>query len=193
MRLIIRILLIVVVAFLAFVFTRPSTFHIERSATINAPASVIYAQLENFHNFAAWSPWEHLDPAMKKEFSGPESGVGASYSWAGNSKAGEGRMTITDAHPTDKLVMKLEFLKPFKATNTATFALAPDGAGTKVTWSMDGTNNFMAKAFGVFMNMDKMVGGDFERGLAQLKMVCEVSPSLGNAVPRQADSTGTSH
>lgn len=193
MRLIIRILLIVFVAFLAVVVTRPSTFHIERSATINASSDVVYAELEDYHKFAAWSPWEKLDSAMKKEFSGPESGVGASYFWSGNSKAGEGRMTITEAHPTDKVVMKLEFLKPFKATNTTTFALGTDGAGTKVTWSMDGTNNFMGKMFSVFVNMDKTIGGDFERGLAQLKVVCEVAPSLGNAVPRQADGTTTTH
>ncbi len=173
MRMIIRIVLIVVLVFVAFVLTRPSTYHVERTATINAPASAVYAELDDFHRFAQWSPWEKLDPAMKKEISGPATGVGATYYWSGNSKAGEGRMTITEAQPPDSLRMRLEFLKPFKQTSTAGFRLTPRNPGTDVTWTLDGENNFMGKLFGVFMNMDKMVGADFERGLAQLKTLAE--------------------
>jgi uncharacterized protein YndB with AHSA1/START domain len=161
------------VVFLAFVATRPPTFHVERSITLAAPPERAFAQVNDFHAWAAWSPWDKLDPQMKRTFEGAPAGVGASYSWVGNKQVGEGRMTIEKSEPARLVSIKLEFIKPFEATNTATFAFAPDGAGTKVTWSMDGNNNFVGKLFSVFMDMDKMVGGDFERGLASMKTIAE--------------------
>ena len=164
-------LLVVLAGFLLLVVSRPDTFHIERSASLTAPPAVVFARLNDFHAWADWSPWEKLDPAMKKTFGGPESGPGASYAWAGNDKAGEGSMLIQTATSPSHIGIELKFLKPFAATYQAGFALAPAGTGTKVTWSMDGRNDFASKLFGLFMNMDKEVGGDFERGLATLNTV----------------------
>jgi uncharacterized protein YndB with AHSA1/START domain len=164
---------VIIVAFVVVVATRPATFHVERSTTIQAPADVVFAVVNDFHRWGEWSPWDKLDPDMKKTFSGPPSGVGSSYQWTGNDKVGEGRMTITEATPVQRVGIKLEFMKPWEATNTVTFSLKPAAGGTTVFWSMDGNNNFMAKAFSLFMDMDKMIGGDFERGLAQLKTVAE--------------------
>lgn len=185
MKKFLTVLLVLILALVGFVASRPGTFHIERSTTIAAAPDAVYPHLADFHQWAAWSPWEHLDPSMKASYSGAESGVGAVYDWTGNDKVGQGRMTVTDATPPSHVGIKLEFLKPFTATNQCTFTLAPEGSGTKVTWAMDGTNNFVAKAFGLMMNMDKTVGGDFERGLASLKTVAEAAPA--NAMP--ADST----
>lgn len=179
-------LLIVIVGFLVFVATRPAQFRVERSALVNAPAGTVYAQIADFHNWGAWSPWEHLDPAMTRSFSGSEAGNGAVYDWKGNDKVGQGRMTITDTQPDQSVGIKLEFMKPYQATSITTFALSPEAAGTRVTWSMEGRNNFVAKAMCVFMNMDKTVGGDFEKGLASLG---QVSEHLSAAAP--ADSTAT--
>jgi uncharacterized protein YndB with AHSA1/START domain len=164
---------VVVVVFVIVVATRPAAFHIERSIAVGAPPETAFAQVNDFHAWAAWSPWEKLDPTMKKTFEGAPSGAGAVYAWAGNGKAGEGRMTIDESETPSRVSIKLEFLKPFAATNTATFSFAPAPEGTKVTWAMDGHNGFVAKAFALFMNMDKMVGGDFERGLAGLKIAAE--------------------
>ena len=170
------ILGVIVLGLLAVIATRPATFHIERSATVPAPPDSVYARLADFHLWQAWSPWAKLDPAMQTDYSGPESGVGAGYHWVGNKAVGEGRMTITDATPPGRVAIKLDFLKPFPASNTCTFTIAPEGSGTHVTWAMDGHNSFMAKAMSLFMNMDKMIGPDFERGLA----------SLGHVVPSAA-------
>jgi hypothetical protein len=183
MRNIIRIVLIVIVLFIAFVQSRPATFHVERSATLAASPSAVYSHLVHFHDWAAWSPWEKLDPQMKKDFSGPDSGVGAYYHWSGNKQVGEGSMKITDAATDSKVVIALEFLAPFKSSNMTTFALAPEGEGTKVTWSMDGRNNFMSKFMCLFMSMDKMIGPDFERGLAQLGTAAAVAPADSAAAP----------
>jgi len=174
-------LLFVVVGFAGFVATRPGTFHIERSTTVSAPAATIQAEIDDFHRWAAWSPWEGLDPAMKKTIEGPASGVGATYHWVGNDKVGEGRMTVTGLEPAAKVDVRLEFMKPWKATNQTAFLLAPEGEGTRVTWTMDGTNDFMGKAMGVFMNMDKMIGADFEKGLASLKSVAETAAAAAPA------------
>ena len=154
---------------------QPSHYRIERSANINAPASVVFAQVNDFHKWEAWSPWAKIDPAMKQTYEGASSGTGAIYTWAGNNQVGEGRMTITESHPNDLIKIKLEFIKPWSATNATDFAFKPQGNQTAVTWTMDGDNNFMGKAFGLFMNMDKMVGGDFEKGLAQMKSVAETA------------------
>ena len=162
-----------VAALSAFVASRPDAFHVERSAIIAAPADVIYAQVGDFHNWNAWSPWDALDPSMKKVYEGENNRPGASYFWEGNDKVGSGRMTIVDANPPSQLSIKLEFIKPWPGTNDTRFAFTPDGDKTKVTWSMSGKANFMMKAMTVFMNMDKMVGGDFERGLKKLGEVAE--------------------
>ena len=136
----------------------------------------MFAQVNDFHNWEAWSPWAKLDPAARNAFAGAPSGTGAIFSWSGNKKVGEGRMTITDSRPGEMVRIKLEFLRPFKATNTTEFTFAPvtDDA-TTVTWSMTGERNFFFKAFGLFMNMDKLIGGDFERGLASMKSKVEAN------------------
>jgi hypothetical protein len=163
----------IVVVLVAVVAMQPTEFRIVRSGAISAPAADVFAQVNDFHNWSAWSPWEKLDPALKRTHEGAPAGTGAIYSWIGNKKVGEGRMTLTESKPTDLIRIKLEFLKPFKATNTAEFTFKPEGNQTVVTWSMIGRKNFMLKAFGLFMNMDKMVGGDFEKGLANMKAVVE--------------------
>jgi hypothetical protein len=164
----------VVVLFVLIVATRPSQFRIERASSVAAPPDVVMAQVDDFHAWAAWSPWEKLDPQMTRIFDGKSSGVGAIYAWEGNDKVGEGRMTIEERSPA-RIVIKLEFLKPFAATNVSTFTFTPVAAGTQVTWAMEGTNGFVAKAATLFMDMDKRVGGEFERGLAALKTVSEAA------------------
>ena len=149
-----------------------STFTVERSTTISAPASEVHARRANFHNWVDWSPWEGIDPNLQRAYSGPESGVGAAYAWKGARKVGEGNMTITDSRP-ERIALDLNFLKPFKASNVTVFALVDDAAGTKVTWTMTGRKTFMSKIMGVFMSMDKLVGKDFDKGLAALKRVVE--------------------
>lgn len=170
----IGIVIILLVAGLAgYIATRPSAFSVQRSAAVNAPRNVVFAQVTDFHQWAAWSPWEKLDPEMKKTFSGPPSGTGAVYGWSGNDQVGEGRMTITDVKPGEQITIKLEFIKPFPSTNDAIFAFTPTDAGTTVTWTMRGQADFVAKAFSMIKDMDELVGSDFERGLAQLKTVSE--------------------
>ena len=185
MKKILMVLLVLIVAAVLFVATRPDTYRVERSAMVSAPPQVVFAQIDDFHRWAAWSPWEKLDPQMQKQFGGAASGVGAEYHWSGNDKVGEGRMTITESQPTDRIAIKLEFLKPWASTSTASFTLAPEGEGTRVTWAMDGRHNFMSKAMCVFVSMDKMLGTDFERGLAGLGTVA--AAEAAEAPP--ADST----
>ena len=169
-------LAIVIVIFVVFVALQPSHYRVERSATMNAPAPVVFAQVNDFHKWNAWSPWAKLDPGMKQTFEGAPAGTGAVYKWAGNSEVGEGQMTIKESHASDLIKIKLDFLKPFAATSDTVFTFTPEGNQTKVTWTMDGEKNFIAKAFHLFMNIDKMVGGDFEKGLAQMKTVAESAP-----------------
>jgi Polyketide cyclase / dehydrase and lipid transport len=166
----------IIVVFVVVVALQPSEFRIVRSATISAPAPAVFAQVNDFHNWEAWSPWAKLDPAAKATFEGPSTGTGAIFKWAGNKEVGEGSMTITGSRPSDLIRIKLEFLRPFEATNSAEFTFKPEGNRTAVTWSMEGKNNFIAKAVCLFMNMDKMVGGQFEQGLAQMKAVVEAAP-----------------
>jgi len=175
----------VIVLLVLFIATRPSSFHIERSITIGVPPEMAFAQVNDFHKWTAWSPWEKVDPEMKRTFEGAPSGTGAIYTWVGNDKVGQGRMTIEKSDKPARISIKLEFIKPWTATNAVTFTFAPAPEGTKMTWAMDGQHNFMAKAFMVFMNLDKMIGGDFERGLAALKTVAE-SDSRANAEPAKA-------
>ncbi|MGI0029371.1 MAG: SRPBCC family protein [Nitrososphaera sp.] len=166
----------IVVVFVAVVAMQPSEFRVARTATISAPAPVVFAQVNDFHKWEAWSPWAKLDPAAKATFEGPSAGPGAIFRWAGNDEVGEGSMTITESRPSDLIRIKLEFLKPFAATNTVEFTFKPEANQTAVTWSMAGKNNFIAKAVCLFMNMDKMVGGNFEKGLAQMKSAVEAAP-----------------
>lgn len=159
--------------FVVVIALQPSEFRIERSATMAAPAPAVFAQVDDFRKWQSWSPWEKLDPALKRVYEGPAAGAGAQYAWVGNKDVGEGRMTILESRPGERVRIKLEFFKPFAATNTAEFSFKPAGDATQVTWSMAGRNNFMARAICLFVNMDKMVGGQFEQGLAQMKAIVE--------------------
>jgi hypothetical protein len=159
----------IVTLFAAFVATRPSTYKVERSIVVAAPAARPYASVVDFRKWEGWSPWAKLDPGMKVDYAGPESGVGAVYHWKGNDKVGEGRMTITGAVPDSSIQVKLEFLKPWEQKSLTVFTFAPDPGGTKVTWSMSGEHDLVGKLFAVFMDMDGMVGPDFEKGLKALK------------------------
>ncbi len=165
----------IIVVFVIIVAMRPADFRVTRSATINAPPPAVFAQVNDLHNWQAWSPWAKLDPAVRNTFEGPSAGVGAIFRWAGNNKVGEGNMTITESRPNEFVSFKLVFLKPFANTTTAEFTFKPEGNQTTVTWSMFGKNGFMGKAFGLFVDSDKMIGGDFERGLAQLNSVLETA------------------
>ncbi|HEV3143887.1 MAG TPA: SRPBCC family protein [Gemmataceae bacterium] len=166
-------LAVLIGVFVAIVAMQPAAFRIERSATMSAPAAAAFTQVNDFHNWDGWSPWAKLDPTMKQTYEGAPAGTGAKYSWNGNKEVGEGRMTISESRPNEFIRINLEFLRPFKATNTSEFAFKSDGQKTAVTWSMTGTKNFMFKAMGLFMSMDKMVGKDFERGLASMKEIVE--------------------
>lgn len=162
-----------VVLLSAVIASRPPGYRIERSAVVSAPPEAVYAQIADFHRWDAWSPWAKFDPAQKIDFEGPPSGVGAGYHWKGNDKVGEGRMTITGATPGREVTIRLQFLKPWEQTSTSAFALAPDGTGTKVTWSMTGSFDLMGRAMTLFMDMDKQVGPDFEKGLQAMKKIAE--------------------
>lgn len=189
MRNAIRIILGVILILILVIQTRPSTYHVERSMVIAAARETIYPKVADFHQWPEWSPWGKLDPNMKTTFSGATSGVGEIYEWTGNDKVGAGRMTVSDAQPSDKLGIKLEFLKPFQATCQSGFTFVPEGSGTKVTWTMDGTNNFMAKGMSLFMSMDKEIGKDFEKGLGQLKTASESAPAAPAAEAAPADAS----
>jgi hypothetical protein len=166
-------LVLIVGGFLVFASTRPDTYRVQRSAKIDAPATVVFSQLEDFKAWGAWSPWDRLDPTMKKSYAGPPKGVGATYSWEGNKKVGKGKMTITDATAPTALTIRLEFMEPFAAVANTVFKVAPQDKASEVTWAMEGTNNLIGKAWGVFMNMDKAIGTDFETGLKGLKTASE--------------------
>ena len=171
MKTIALVLLVILAGLVGFIAARPSEFLIVRSRTLAAPPEVVHAYVNDFHKWIEWSPWEKVDPALIREYSGAPVGAGASYHWLGNDQVGEGRMTITESRAPESVIIRLEFLKPFQATNTAEFFIMHGGLGTEVTWSMTGHNSFMAKAFGLFVNLDKQVGGDFETGLAELDAV----------------------
>jgi len=158
---------------LVFAATRPDSFRVERSITIKAAPAKVYALLNDFHNFPSWSPWQDLDPAMKVTHGGAASGQGAIYEWVGNSAVGAGRMEILKAQPDASITVKLDFLQPFEAHNTAEYTLANSTDGTTVTWAMYGPSPYVSKVMGIFVSMDSMIGKDFERGLAKLKAVAE--------------------
>lgn len=165
--------LVLIAALVIFIATRPANFRIERSAQIDAPANVVFPMINDFHQWVRWSPWENLDPNMKRTFEGPQAGPGASYGWSGNAKVGSGRSTIVDSKPAQSVSLKLEMFKPFNCTNQVTFKLAPSGAGTRVSWIMEGKNGLMSKAFSLVMNMDKMCGPIFDQGLANLNALVQ--------------------
>ncbi len=169
------VVLALVLVFCVVVSMQPEDFKITRLTTIKTTPDKVFEQVNDFHKWEAWSPWAKLDPAMKTTYSGPPSGKGSSYAWTGNSEVGEGKMTITASEPNEHIGIDLEFIKPFSARNATDFTFKPDGDKTNVTWTMAGKNNFIAKAFSMFVDMDKMVGADFEKGLAQMKTLAEAS------------------
>jgi uncharacterized protein YndB with AHSA1/START domain len=165
---------ILIALFAVYVAVQPSRYRIERANVIAAPQQVVYDQIANFRAWARWAPWSSLDPKMTVDYGGAPSGVGATYHWKGDDKTvGEGKMTIVDAKPPGQLGIRLEFIKPWAALSRNEFVLTPDGGGTKVAWVMSGENDFVGKAYGVFMNMDKAVGPMFEKGLADLRKLAE--------------------
>lgn len=167
------VVVVAVVVVLVLAASRPDSFRVERTALIQAPPEKVYALIEDFHVWPQWSPFEKLDPDMKRTFSGAEKGQGAVYAWAGNSKAGEGSMKIVETTQATRVTIALDFLKPFKASNTAEFTLLPRDGGTEVTWAMYGPSPFVTKIIHLFFSMDGMVGKDFEAGLASLKRLSE--------------------
>lgn len=165
-------LVVVILVVVAVALTKPSSYRVERSIDIAAAPEKIAPLVEDFHNFKTWSPWEHLDPNMTVTFSGPPSGVGAQYDWSGNNKAGQGHMEVLEATPAETKV-SIRFLKPFPSDSTSTYTYTPSVTGTHVSWAMDGPAKFPTKVMMVFTSMDKMIGPDFERGLANMKAVAE--------------------
>lgn len=170
-------LLALVGLFLIVVAMQPSEFRTTRSATMAAPASAVFPYVNDLRKFQEWSPWARMDPTCKTTFEGPAAGEGAKFHWAGDNQVGEGGMTIVESRPHELVRIRLEFLKPFQATNTAEFLFQPEGDRTRVTWSMFGKNNFFFKAFGLFVNCDKMIGSQFEEGLANMKAIVETRPA----------------
>lgn len=162
-----------IVVLLIVVALRPSQFRVERSVTIAAPAEVVFGHVNDLQKWTAWSPWEKIDPGMTRTYGASTVGAGATYAWEGNENVGAGRMTVAESTPGELIVIQLEFLKPFESTATAEFAFAPEDGGTRVTWSMHGENNFMAKAMHLVMDVDGMIGGSFEQGLGDLKALSE--------------------
>jgi uncharacterized protein YndB with AHSA1/START domain len=166
-------LLLLVGGFAVVVAMQPAHYRVTRSGTIAAPPEAVFSQINDFHKWEAWSPWAKLDPDIKETFEGPSSGTGAKFSWTGNDKVGEGRMTILESEPNKLIKINLEFIRPFESKCLTIFTFTPKGDQTEVTWTMEGENNFVGKAFCLFMDMDKMVGGDFEKGLASMKSTVE--------------------
>ena len=178
MKILIKVLVILALAvggLVVLASTRPDDFRVERSTQSSANPTQLFAQINDFHAWEAWSPWAKLDSSMETKYDGAKSGIGAGYAWSGNSKVGQGAMRIVDSTPESKVTIQLEFLKPFKASNRTTFTLTPHQNGIRISWTMEGKNHFMSKVMGLFMDMDKMIGSDFERGLSNLKAVAERS------------------
>ena len=167
------VVLATIAVILVYAWTRPDSFRVERSASLNAPAEKIFPYIDGLKRWTEWSPYEGRDPAMKRAYSGAESGKGAVYEWDGNDQVGKGRMEIVDSTPPHRVVIKLDFLKPFEGHNMAELTVEPKGGQTIVTWAMYGPSTFMTKLIGTFMDMDDMIGRDFAAGLAKLKTVVE--------------------
>ena len=162
-----------VVAVLAYAATRPDTFRVQRSASINAPPQTIFPLINDLHRFNTWNPFAQKDPDMKGNYSGPADGKGASYAFKGNKDVGEGSIEIVESAPSSKVTMTLDMVRPFEAHNVVEFTVEPNGGSTNVTWAMHGPNPFVAKLMSIFFSMDSMIGKDFEVGLANLKAVAE--------------------
>jgi uncharacterized protein YndB with AHSA1/START domain len=169
------VIVVLIAALLIYAATKPDTFRIERSISIKAPPEKIFPLISDFHQWKAWSPWEKIDPASKRSYSGTDSGKGAVYGWQGNKDVGQGRMEIIESMPSSKVVLKLDFIKPFEAHNTVEFTLVTQGDSTTVTQAMYGPSPFISKLMGLCFNMDKMVGEKYEEGLASLKGIAEKS------------------
>jgi uncharacterized protein YndB with AHSA1/START domain len=167
------VLVVAVTVVLALAATKPDTFRVTRTTTIKAPPEKIYPLIADFHRWTAWSPYENKDPAMKRTYGGTPGAVGQTYGWSGDKNIGVGSMTLTEAAPSSKVALKLDFISPFEAHNTVVFSIVPQGDGTMVSWDMQGPTPFIGKIVHVFMDMDKMVGTDFEVGLANLKNAVE--------------------
>lgn len=185
------VLAVILVAFIGLVAMQPNTFHIERSATMKATPADVFAQVNDFHNWDAWSPWLKVDPNAKGTFEGPPEGKGAIFRWAGNDEVGEGSMTITESQPNDLIRIDLQFLKPMEGKATTNFTFRPDGDQTLVTWSMNGTNNFIGRAMCLIMNMDKMIGDKYEEGLASIKKIVEAGSQPEAATPEAETDAST--
>jgi hypothetical protein len=171
-------LLVLIAAFAVVVALQPSDFRVERSIAIAAPQGAVFQQVNDLRKWEAWSPWAKLDPNAKVTFDGPEAGQGAAMSWSGDDKVGEGKMTIVESRPDEAVKLKVDFVKPFEGTSNSEFSFKPQGDGTGVAWTMTAHHNFFEKAFCLVMNGKKMIGGDIEKGLAQLKSVAEAAPSV---------------
>lgn len=171
-KILIALGLVIVVVLIAATF-QPSEFRVSRSTLVFAPADKLFAEVDDFHRWQAWSPYEKLDPGMQRTFAGPAAGIGAIYGWSGDKNVGAGKMTITESVPAQKVGIRLEFTKPMAAVSESTFTFQPEGSETRVRWEMTGRNNYLSKIFCLFMNMDKMIGGQFEEGLANLKRLAE--------------------
>lgn len=169
----IALVLVLLLALCGVVALQPAEFSISRSSTIQAPLPLLFEQVNTLKNWEAWSPWAKLDPNMKMIYSGAESGKGAVYTWEGDANVGAGKLAIIDSKPNERIEIQLDFYEPMEGTNATVFEFKQEGAGTVVTWTMSGKNNFIGKAFGLFMNMDAMVGGMFEQGLAQMAKAVE--------------------
>lgn len=166
-------LILIATVIVALALMRPDTFEVKRTIVIQAPPAKISGYLNDFHQWTVWSPWERLDPGMRRTFSGPPRGQGAVYAWSGNDDVGEGRMEIVDDGAPSRIVIQLDFVKPFASHNQTVFELTPQGGGTLVTWTMSGPTPFISKLVGLFVSMDDMIGGDFDKGLRQLKTAAE--------------------
>lgn len=165
----------VILLLAGFVASRPSEYAVERSASVAAPADIVFGLINDLGRWTEWSPWDKLDPNQTRTYEGPAAGKGAIFSWKGDDKVGEGRITITDSRPNQEIAIRLEFLAPWKSTNAISFQLSPEGGATKVVWRMEGKSDFVGKAFSLFMDMDAMVGKDFETGLRSLGEVAVVA------------------
>ncbi|MGH6761960.1 MAG: SRPBCC family protein [Phyllobacterium sp.] len=173
LKTILLVLLLLIAVVLVVAAMRPNSFRVERTATINAPAEKIFPYINDFREWSAWSPYEKRDPAMQRKLSGAASGAGSVYEWDGNKDIGQGRMEMLEATPPSKVLIKLDFMRPFEAHNTAELTLKPNGDATDVTWAMSGPSPYIAKLMGLFFSMDKMIGKDFEAGLDDLKALAE--------------------
>ncbi len=171
-----KILIVLVLAIagvLIYAATKPDTFQVQRKATIAAPPDKVFALIDDFHRWGEWSPWEKLDPAMTRTFEGPASGPGAVYAWKGNKDVGQGRMEIAESTPPSRIAIKLDFIEPMESNNVTEFVLAPKDGGTEVTWTMRGPSPYLTKLMDTVVGMDRMIGKDFEAGLANMKAAAE--------------------